>query len=219
MRHTIPQFVVALGALATAVILLPAGLWGRYPAFSVPAVVLTCLPCYWYGFSRESEYLDAGPSERRGLQFSLGTMLIVTTLVSISLGFYCGRDRQQMPALVAIRQMESESQRSLSDGGMVMGGGNAGESPPDHVLVRASNLEEAMPYLERLACLRCVTVTVDDTWNRTRDGGERVRLYFRAQKAARDACERLKRELPHVRIEVKNRRHGPEDVGAIPVVG
>jgi hypothetical protein len=229
MRHAIPLVVILLGAVASAQILLPAGIWGRHPTFSALVVVLTCLPCYFYGFARRSDDLSGGAWKRPWHQFSLRTLLLVVTLVAISLGLYCGRARQQGTALTALglrlspdgagleRSLPPDSAsderpgRWLPPPAVPPDGASDERSSPvlseyfarfDYFPAEGlHDLENSMPSLARLPYLRGVQVSIHDSWSGD-DGVEAARLYAEAEKARRDAITRLKRELPHVVVVV-----------------
>jgi len=230
MRHIIPLLVIFLAAIALAAILLPADPWSNNFPFRMAAILIIGIPCYFYGISNGKAVIGAA-RRRPWLQYSLRTLLLVTTLVAISLGLYCGRVREQRRAVDVLDRIEGCEVNYDNDPGPLMPINKPSrlEAWLNSVLgvdflygavqvsIRASDVEHALPQLKQLPYLQSVCVDPDVEAVTSGDETEAAlkKAEIERERIRANTIERLKIELPHIRIE--NPR--PFVLGPTPVVG
>jgi hypothetical protein len=215
MRNVIPLFVILLASVAAAALLLPADPWSQYQTIRVAVILLVAVPCYLIGTRhgrQRAEEVAGGAGKRQWFQFSLRTMLFVTLLLALWLGFHCERVRKQREAVRALE--ETECSVDYEDGPGASGDAYSDATWADsffgndflhravYVSLEARGVEKALPHLKRLPHLQTVDV-FEDTERRFSMFGQPPAEEELAARAAKQkaAIERLRKELPRVRVD------------------
>jgi hypothetical protein len=214
MRHAIPLVVIVLSALVIAEVLLPADTWTNHFVFRLAVILALSVPCYLYGIAYGKAAAGAA-GKRPWLQYSLRTLLVVTTLLAICLGIYCGRVRQQRNAVEALQNIKGCS--VCYDEDPVRPGNQRSRLAlwSEEVLgddffygvngveINASDAEKALPQLKRLPYLQRMSVLLDDYPKNFADQTEEVSKKVEAEmeRTRTNAIKKLKAELPHAKVE------------------
>ncbi len=233
MRHAVPFFVIALAAVAVASILLPSEPWTDYFALRVLAILAVGASCYWAGLKNGEEKTTTAAHPRRWLQFSMTTLLLVTTLMAICLAVHCNRARRQADAVESLSHLDHCS--VYYDGGNIVESffepsGNSGFSiwlqnalgfdyvhRADMVKIKASDVEAAVPYIKQLPYLQTILLISGDPDDGSDDNSEAARItrHDAGLKNYFNAKRKLRSELPNVEITI------PIDActSVLPIVG